>query len=156
ATVAVHDDVAEGDSPGCGIGPQRIAVVTQGHAVAGPRAQRDGLGVRRALNDQGTLARVAGIGLDGNRYIEHVHILIRPVAGIILPPDGRGRGDSWVVIAATRIAVLNRGAAGAADVLVHDAVDVPVDCVTKHGARGQPAGGPEREGDGLIAGRVVR
>jgi len=71
-------------------------------------------------------------------YGEDGHALIRHIAGVVLRADVDGRGHPDGVRAAVGVAVIDRGAVGAGDGLVHHAVAVPVDGVGEDGAAGSP------------------
>src|SRR5262249_20419128 len=68
--LGVDEEVGEGGPPGGGEGSQGIAADPEGDGVAGPRAERQVVGVGGALDHQGAPGGVAGVGLDRHGHGE--------------------------------------------------------------------------------------
>src|SRR5262249_55881640 len=141
--VAVDEQVGESRAAGGGEASDGVAADGERDSVAGPRAEHEIVGVGGALDDQGALGGVAEVSLDRRGHGENGYRLRGQVTDVVLRPDVHGCGHPDVVRADVRVAVIDRGAVGAADGLVHDTIAVPVDGVSEDGGGGQSAAGAE-------------
>src|SRR5262249_51800560 len=145
AVVAENDEVGEGHAAGGRHVAQGDAVVTDGQAVAGPRADDDGLVAvpTGGIEEQCLPGRVGdagvepAVGLDRQVHRHDVHAGADRGTGQAV--DARRQHDNG--ISGEGKAVRDGSATDAADRLVNDPVAVPVELVGEHGTGGSPAVG---------------